>query len=304
MADDEDTSTSRDRKILQCVYISSSPSTPSTTLSDDERADCADVQDILKRPQPNNWTKRQRQALCLMYALYVHEVEKFTQIFNEVFASEVEVKGKEKGLKRGTIVAQFENMKAGLTGYDVWKTCFEQYSFDQLRINLGPLRNEIEDAARYLGILLKLRVDTHPSLLRSGHRLNRSKRKRSDIRGVLGDDLVNLSDLDSDDSPSAKRVRRRAMQRQRQRQRQRQGSKHYPMIRFETDGDLSATRSLPPLLYRFADTESQGVNQRDVILAGLFATSSTIVSSAEFDGGTFEEALSTHLNRVPRSTPL
>lgn len=313
--------TSRGR-YLECVYIERTANAGQDRALDDEVTMSTIEHDM---PQPcqkaagtgrhNIWTVGQRQAACLLYAIYANSYADLSEIFNSVFASELTLNGVQSGISPGALKSQIRDMKEGYNGHEIWKECFYTWTFDRLRIELAPIRNRIEDAGRCLGIQLRLRTVDHRGLSRSGHHLSRRKRKACFPRGVLGDEVALVFDTDEDETPCPKRKRhitetpRKAFG---TRQPSRLTLSTALTHRLKTSGgsflsnaeESGYKKQVPKLLYRFSDGNSQGMTERYGVVAGLFSSSmGSIPGPDEFGGKAFEDAVRTHLEPIKRSTP-
>ena len=275
----------------------------------------------------HSWSRAHREALCLLFRLYKNKLKELTAIFNEMFSSELRNEGFTSGLRTSVFNTQWQDMRVGSNGNDIWVKIHKKLSLNEVRSIYRETRNSIEDTAIGLGIELCLRVQDPAFGLKHSTKITRKASQLEKIRSVLGETMSPEGWTDSAKERPKKRSRTRSA-----------GNAHEVrwlegeefrlissapsgrVIADSTSRDIVARdtaetmsahtqrsqdcrRRVPRLVYRFSNDKSQGFNGSRELRAGRFLGTVTTIPALP-EGDELREEARAHLSLINRtSTP-
>lgn len=105
----------------------------------------------------HSWNSQDRELLAVLEKLYVVSNHEITAIFNSFRKIELSQEGFAAGLTAATVLAQRNDIKRTIRG-DSYRKILDSTSVESVRNDYRDLKDGIEDAARRLGVVLKLRA--------------------------------------------------------------------------------------------------------------------------------------------------
>ena len=246
-------------------------------------------------------------VLTTQQKLYGNSIEDMTNIMNHILAKELRAEGFQSGMPSSTVRWQLLNIQQGASGYDIWRKVILDPTIAEARKTFREGRDAIEDAALSLGITLHLQTEEVDRIRPHGKRLGKRARKIQELRGVLGDLISSDDESDSDLPGSGNRQRMSASVETPivTRTRHGQGQLLTPISRQSggnTPGSFgkissgrdpvpeannasknageprSACKSLPKLVFRWYNDQSQGLNTPAELRAGKFLDQSQTIT--------------------------
>lgn len=254
---------------------------------------------------------------------------------NNALAEQLKAEGFLTGLPETTVRGQFDEMRReGARGHDTLRTICVDLSIGEARKGYRELRDKIEDTAFSIGLTLLLRAEEDPHLHILRGRRHRGKRfleehqdeesEDDGLQGVLGHFVSSGSDTDSGmlctRNKKCVHTKRTAHSAYRTkvskvplpspnsgrsglttpRTDQRAGTdvrvKAVPSFQRVSETGNKLQRA-PRLLYRWYNSESQGLNTPNQLRAGRFVDASCQIPTPEWD----IESVSNHL--IPEKKP-
>ncbi|CRG90011.1 hypothetical protein PISL3812_07052 [Talaromyces islandicus] len=105
----------------------------------------------VKRPQ-HSWTQEERYLLCCLRRFFVLQYPQITRLFNEIYSTKIRAEGFSEGLKKSTVTTQWEDL--GRRFHDDWKHAHHDVPFDQGPSHFNHIFQKIRTAAAALHIAL------------------------------------------------------------------------------------------------------------------------------------------------------
>ncbi|PYH98207.1 hypothetical protein BO71DRAFT_447405 [Aspergillus ellipticus CBS 707.79] len=211
----------------------------------------------------NRWTRDQRLLLCCLYRFFRKDPKVFEEIFNRVYRSEVRDCGFEDGISWSTMNTQWTCMKD--KSHRVWGEVHTS-PFDKNGYWL-PVIERIRETAVFLELGLMEK--------------NETTRDEAGIGDEEVIDEVGIDEADIDEETSLCRG----------------GGK----VCFWCEKERLS--KIPPVLYRWSNIDSQGVNSKKLLLAGLFADGCEIFSPEDVTKEVFNQYMSKHVHIEKEPSP-
>ncbi|CAK39677.1 hypothetical protein M747DRAFT_360785 [Aspergillus niger ATCC 13496] len=195
----------------------------------------------------NRWTREQRLFLCCLYKFFQRNTSAFRDIFNQVFGSEVTECGFTEGIPSSTLRTQWGEMVRH--EYPEWREVQQHTSEGHWR--WIPTLRRIRRTARSLGLHIV------PNYVDDNEETSGVQEQ------VLVPEAIDITQIDISLCSGGDKVCFWCVQEQ---------------ISDEAQEKINPPRSrprwtdeVPPVIYRWSNIDSQGVNSKTLLLAGLFA---------------------------------
>ncbi|OJJ72907.1 hypothetical protein ASPBRDRAFT_206747 [Aspergillus brasiliensis CBS 101740] len=255
----------------------------------------------------NKWTQEQRLFLCCLFEFFQRNTRVFKEIFNRVFRLELTECGFTNGIPSSTLRAQWAEMVR--YAYPEWREV-QQHTTKGHRRWLPTLR-QIKKTARLLGLYIvpnyiddneetySQRQSLTPQVDSQGTLNQVPMVQRSDTRDVSAievqaqvPEIVDITQIDISLCTGGDKVCFWCVQEQLSAQESEKERTHP----YWTD-------EVPPVIYRWSNIDSQGVNSKTLIMAGLFADGRQFFTPGDIPQEKFNDYFSRHVHIEKTPSP-
>ncbi|PLB39091.1 uncharacterized protein BDW47DRAFT_103664 [Aspergillus candidus] len=258
------------------------------------------------------WNREERVILCVLYKHFQKDLTAFQEIFSCIFKGELMECGIQSARKT-SINTQWEHMKRSgdhLFG-EVHLSAFDANG--QWRVHLG----KIKETAGNLGIdLHEKQVDD----INLSHFRYRRVRALGMTEGEGEATTPGLDELERSPETSPARATSSDVQMQtppvyplspKENTSLVNGcgklcywcALENPTLEDQETQDTTRAEGIPPILYRWSNVDSQGVNSKKLLLAGLFADGVDYFFPEQLEQGEFDNFVKTHVSIEKSPTP-